>query len=81
MYALFYGCALRNLDNAAAQQLCKTTNPMEKSLFIPVVNKCILSTYTLHELRHILVHIVHFYKHAITFGTKIQSLLVSGALK
>ena len=48
MNVLFYGCALSNLDNAAAQQLCKTTNPMEKSLFIPVVNKCILSTYTLH---------------------------------
>ena len=58
MNVLFYGCALSNLDNAAAQQLCKTTNPMEKSLFIPVVNKCILSTYTLHGWRHILVHIV-----------------------
>ena len=55
MNVLFYGCALSNLDNAAAQQLCKTTNPMEKSLFIPVVNKCILSTYTLHVLRHILL--------------------------
>ena len=56
---------LECLDNAAAQQLCKTTKSYGKSLFILVVKNCVLRTHTLlvyyfmlvqnqRERRHIL---------------------------
>ena len=57
---------LECLDNAAAQQLCKTTKSYGKSLFIPVVKNCVLRTHTLLVYYFMLVQNQRERRHILT---------------